>query len=140
MRTFKIVVGVLASIPVITGLGDALIGLEMQRGIGARPPEAAFVDPLLQSQIRFLGAVWFGFGVLMFVFLRDLARYGGLLKIALATIFFGGIGRILAILTVGMPEPAVGQAFVIVVTLIEIVGMPLLYAWLVRLEAAGEAG
>ena len=48
---------------VVTGALDIIAGTRLLISGGAQLPEVAAADPVLNSQIKFLGAVWCGFGV-----------------------------------------------------------------------------
>ena len=129
MRAFKITLYLLAVVPLLTGALDLVIGLHAQRLIGAQLAQEGFGDPLLNSQIRFFGAIWLGIGVLLFVFLSDISKYSFLLRISLGIVFLGGLGRVVSIVQFGLPSTVEGAAFVVSVTAIEIIGMPLLFWW-----------
>ena len=121
--------GLLALIPLCTGALNLGMGLRAQGLIGAQLSPEGFRDPLLNSQIRFYGAIWFGFGVLLCVCLSDLNTYSSLLRGSLAIVFLGGVGRVASLFQFGLPTGTLGKAFVVAVTVIEIIGMPLLLWW-----------
>ena len=80
--------------------GDVLLGLAAQATIGAALEEG-YGDPLLNSQIRYLGAVWLGFGALLWHGLGDLPKHSAILRGALTIVFVGGLGRVAAVLQLG---------------------------------------
>ena len=129
MRGFKITFYLLALIPLLTGALNLGLGLQAQGLIGAQLSPEGFRDPLLNSQIRFYGAIWFGFGVLLCVCLSDLNKYSWLLRGSLAIVFLGGVGRVASLVQFGFPTTTLGVSFVVAVTAIEIIGMPLLLWW-----------
>lgn len=129
MNPFETVVFLLAIIPLVTGLLKLVMGLRAQALIGARLPPEVFDDALLNSQMRFYGTIWFGFGVLLCLCLSDISAYSSLLRGSLAIVFLGGIGRVATLFQFGVPAGALGTAFVAAVTAIEIVEMPLLFWW-----------
>ena len=137
MRGFKTTLYLLAVIPLLTGLLNLGQGVQAQGLIGAQLSPEGFRDPLLNSQMRFYGTIWFGFGVLLCVCLADIKKYSSLLRGSLAIVFLGGIGRIVSLIQFGLPPTTMGTAFVAAVTTIEIIGMPLLLWWhsLVALES-----
>lgn len=55
-------------------------------------------DPWLDSQMRFLGAMWAGWGVLMIWACRNLDARGDVFDILAAVLFLGGCGRIASLL------------------------------------------
>jgi hypothetical protein len=134
MRAFRLIVFLLAVVPLITGPLDMLMGLHAPQLIGARLSAVDLRDPLLNSQIRFFGAIWFGVGLLMMMCLSDLRRHSSLLRATLGVVFLAGLGRTASILQFGLPANPEGAAFVVATTSIEIVGMPALLWWLGRLH------
>lgn len=132
MTAFRAVVRALAILALVTGSIDVLLGLGAQATIGAALEEG-YGDPLLNSQIRYLGAVWFGFGALLWHCLGDLPKNATILRGALWIVFLGGLGRVASVLQFGFPASELGRHFVIGATAIEIIGMPLLLVWMARL-------
>lgn len=129
MRVFKVTLFLLALVPFLTGALNLGMGLQAQGLIGAELSAEGFRDPLLNSQMRFYGAIWLGFGVLLCVCLSDTDKYSSLLRGAMAIVFLGGVGRIASLIQFGFPEEALSAAFVCAVIGIEIIGMPLLLWW-----------
>lgn len=129
MKAFRVVVRALAVLALLTGAVDVLIGLPGQQKIGAALAEG-YADPLLNSQLRYLGSVWFGFGVLLWHCLGDLPKYASIVWGAFIIVFIGGLGRVASVLQFGFPPSELGRNFVILATAIEIVGMPLLLVWM----------
>lgn len=134
MKFVKITTVLLSLIALLTGAMDVIVGVAGQANIGVGPAAAAPFDPVLDSQIRFLGAVWFGLGAIQLVCLGDLRRYGGILQLCFAIVMLGGIGRALSLLQVGQPSSGVGPAFIVVALVIELVLVPL--AWMAFRRAA----
>ncbi len=132
MTAFRTVVRALALLALITGAVDVVIGLSGQQTIGAALEEG-YGDPLLNSQIRYLGSIWLGFGMLLWHCLRDLPKHAGILRGALLIVFLGGLGRVASVIQFGFPPSELGRGFVIGATAIEIIGMPLLLLWMGRL-------
>jgi hypothetical protein len=128
MKFVKITTVLLSLIALLTGAMDVMVGVAGQANIGVGAAAAAPFDPVLDSQIRFLGAVWFGLGAIQLVCLGDLRRYGGILQLCFAIVMLGGIGRALSLLQVGQPATGVGPAFIVVALVIELVLVPL--AWM----------
>lgn len=132
MTAFRAVVRALAILALVTGSIDVLLGLAAQATLGAALEEG-YGDPLLNSQIRYLGAVWLGFGALLWHCLGDLPKHAAILRGALVIVFIGGLGRVASVIQFGFPASTVGHGFVIGATAIEIIGMPLLLLWMRRL-------
>lgn len=129
MRKFQITLYVLAVIPVLTGLLDVVLGLRAIESFSVGISSAFLGDVLYNAQYRFLGGVWIGFGVLLYVCAKDLQKYAAILKIVLLSILVGGIGRLITILHIGLPENTAGAAFVLGNMAIETVGMLGLLLW-----------
>jgi hypothetical protein len=137
MRAFKMVLFLLALIPILTGPLDWALGLQAPHLIGARLSVADARDPLLDSQIRFFGAIWFGVGLLLATCATDPRGRSLFLEGLFAVLFLAGIGRTLSIVQFGLPASPEGAAFVVVTTAVEIIGMPLLWLWLASLARDG---
>lgn len=135
MRKFQITLYILAVIPILTGLLDLALGLRAIESFSEGLSSAIFDDELYNAQYRFLGGVWLGIGLLMYVAARDLERYATVLRVVLWSIFVGGIGRLISVVQFGIPENTAGAAFVIGNMLIETVGMLVLLWWHARLLA-----
>lgn len=134
MRKFQITLYILAVIPILTGLLDLAMGLRAIETFSAGMSDAFFNDELFNAQYRFLGGVWLGFGVLLYLAAKDLKKYSTILKVVLWSIFIGGIGRLITVLHLGLPENTAGAAFVLGNMAIETVGMLLLLWWHSKLE------
>jgi Domain of unknown function (DUF4345) len=79
---------------------------------------------VLDSQIRFLGAIWFGFGIILYWIIFSIEKQTTLFRLAAGCIFLGGIGRLTSALLVGLPPiPLIAG------TVLELAGMPLLVLW-----------
>ena len=133
MKAFKIAVIVFAFIPFLTGIGDVILGVAVWEGIGVNLSEAGFVDSVLDSQVRFMATIWFGYGLLLCICLRNLEKYKIILSGALMFTILGGIARVISITQVGMPESETGSGFIIFALVIEFLAVPLLMLWQHRL-------
>ena len=121
-RLLQGLTGVLALIPILTGAITMM---------GVHDPLYAALDlpgnPLLDSNLRFLGGVWLGLGLAAFWMVPRLHAQTVLFRVVWGAIFIGGLGRLLSMLVVGWPpEPFI--AF----TVLEIVGAPLIVGWHAR--------
>lgn len=135
MGLAKFVTLVLSVIAVLTGAMDVLSGIAGQANIGVGPATVPPYDPVLDSQVRFLGAVWLGFGVIQAAAWRDIVRHGAILQVCYFAIVLGGIARVLSLCLTGIPTGSVGRIFIVVALIIELVFVPL--AWIaVRRYAA----
>lgn len=138
MKFVKATTVLLSLIALLTGAMDVIVGVAGQANIGVGAAAAAPFDPVLDSQVRFLGAVWLGLGAIQLVCLGDLKRYGAILQLCFAIVVLGGIGRALSLLQVGQPANGVGPAFIVVALAIELVLVPLAWVTFRRATLAGE--
>jgi len=97
-RALTVMLRVFATFAVITGLLDVVTGLRLPVSSGAHLPAAAVIDPVLNSHIKYMGAVWAGFGAALWWTTHDLGGQAAMLRILLGTVFLGGIGRLLSAL------------------------------------------
>lgn len=127
MKFVKITTALLSLIALLTGAMDVIVGVAGQANIGVGAAAAAPFDPVLDSQVRFLGAVWLGLGAIQLFCLGDLRRYGAILQFCFGIVVLGGIGRVLSLIQVGQATSGIGPGFIVVALAIELVLVPL--AW-----------
>jgi len=121
-RALQIVTAILGLVPIATGL----IGMS-----GVSDPIYASAslpaNPLLDSNLRFFGGVWFGLGLALYWLIPKIEKQTVLFRALWGMIFFGGIGRLISMLLVALPPvPFIGF------TILEIVGAPIFIAWQAR--------
>jgi Domain of unknown function (DUF4345) len=119
---FKIVAGVLAGIPIVTGF----IGTFFKDPffpISIILPEPALST--LDNEWRFMSAIWLSIGVCFLWMLPQLEKYAQSFQMLLALITFGGIGRAILWALHGTPSNDL-----IFFTLLELIVCPLLVLWL----------
>ncbi len=129
-----VVLRVFAVFALLTGGLDSALGAKLLLSSGAELPQSAAADPLLNSQIRYWGAVWCGFGAVLWWTTRDLRERIALLQILMATVFLGGMGRLLSAFQCGTGPPVL-IAFIV----IELLGPPALEGWRRRLMQGHRA-
>jgi len=126
-KALQVCLFILGLIPIFSGL-LSLMGVDDPLYASLGLPR----NPVLDSNMRFFGGVWFVLGVAMLSTVRALERHFALYTVLWAMIFIGGIGRLLSIFLVGIPPiPFVGF------TLLEIVGAPLFLYWHYRVVTSG---
>jgi hypothetical protein len=114
--------------PAVSVLHLAL-GLKADALLGADVPAAAADDPVLDSQNRFNGVYFSLAGGLLLLTASDLPRYRPVLRAVLASMFAGGLGRLVSIKVKGRPAaPVMG---LLAVELVAPVGLEF---WLRRLR------
>jgi hypothetical protein len=130
MLAFKIIVGILGAIAIFTGANDFWNGASVTGDFGNLGANAK--DPQLNYTIRFLGAIWMGFGVLLILFVLNLARYETPLIIAFIIVIIGGIGRVISVVQFGIAE---GNHIIVYTTLgVELVLVPALLVWFLLMD------
>ncbi len=138
MKFVKITTALVSLIALLTGAMDVIVGVAGQANIGVGAAAAAPFDPVLDSQVRFLGAVWLGLGAVQLFCLGDLRRYGAILQLCFAIVVLGGIGRVLSLIQVGQPTSGTGPSFILVALAIELVLVPLTWVTFRRAMFADE--
>jgi hypothetical protein len=127
-RPLQITTSMLGLIPVLTGI----IGL-----LGINDPLYASLalprSPLLDSNMRFFAGLWLGFGIAMLWLVPSIEGQTILFRVLWGAVFLGGVGRLLSMISVGLPS-----AQFVGFTVLEIVGAPLFVYWQSRVaQSAG---
>ena len=120
----QIVMGLLAIIPVATGL-LGLLGVAEPVYVAAGVPPVVVLD----TNLRFYAGVWLGLGLAFFWLIPTIERQTVLFRVLWAMIFIGGLGRLLSMLLLASP-PVAFVAF----AALEIVGAPLFIWWQSRVS------
>jgi hypothetical protein len=123
-KILQIVLAILGLIPILTGILDLVLGASSLNLDGALLSSEVVNNIVLDSQIRFLGAIWLGFGMILYWILFSIEKQTILFRLVAGSIFLGGIGRLTSALLVGLPP-----ILLIAATVLELVGMPLLVLW-----------
>jgi len=123
---FKIIVWVCGAIALLTGANDFWNGAAAKGDFGNLGAHAA--GPLVNFTIRFMGAIWMGFGALLILFATNLSQYKLPLTIAFCFVVLGGLGRVISIVKHGMAEGHEIAAYGILG--VELVLIPALLIWL----------
>jgi len=118
-KPLQIATIVLGLVPLLTGI-VTMFGVYDPIYKSLAVPET----PLLDSNLRFFGGVWFALGVSALWLVPTIERQTVLFRLLWGAIFVGGIGRLLSIVFVGLPPlPFIGF------TVLEVVGAPLFVWW-----------
>jgi len=131
MFYFKIIVGILGLIALTTGANDFWNGAAVKGDFGKHLGELEN-DPTLNFTIRFLGAIWMGFGVLLILFATDLDRYKIALMVSFGIVIVGGLGRVISIYKHGIEKGNEAMAYGILG--VELLLVPALLIWLYFLK------
>ena len=127
-KGLQIATAILCLIPVTTGLLVTFLGIQ-------QPFYApGLVAPNLDSTFRALGGIWFGLGLAGFWLIPTIERQTVLYRAIWLSIFFGGIGRVLAWIHMGPPLP-----FFIAIMVVELLGPPVFIYWQYRVASAAGA-
>ena len=93
MSALAICISLFGLFAIPTGCAAVLLGPHLLVANGAALG-ASVKDPWLDSQLRFLGATWAGWGVMLIWACRDLRARGQLFEILGAVLFVAGCGRV----------------------------------------------
>ena len=114
----------IAPIPMVVGLMHIVLGLQTDVLLGAKVAVELLSDPVLDSQNRFYGAIFMGYGALIFLCTTNLRQHATLFRILSGGVFLGGLARVVSIVLHGVPPtPVLG------LIAIELLGVPLLVWW-----------
>lgn len=115
-RGLQIALAVLSLIPLVSG------ALGLVYGVGRFIPPDANAAPL-DSQYRFLSAVYIGLGILIWRIIPSIEKHGWIVSTIVAAIFVGGLSRLYSAHLFGVAPPTM-----IAATALEL-GSPLLILW-----------
>ena len=112
MRALRMAVRVLCIIPFVTGIADIINGVGLLTVAGARL-EGVVRDPVLNSQIGFWGAIWFGFGIVLWRASSHLRDEADVFRLLCGTIALSGLARLGAAIAYGLPGPVLTAAMAV---------------------------
>lgn len=115
-RSLQIALAVLSLIPLISG------GLGLVFGVGRFVPLDAAAAPL-DSQFRFLSAVYIGFGLLIWRIIPSIEKHGWIASTIVGAVFAGGIARVYSAHLLGAASPQMIAAAALELT------SPILILW-----------
>lgn len=125
-KIFKIIVYALAFTGIFFGIYGGLLGLQgfyMLESIKA--PEV--IEPSLDNLYRFLIVQFLGIGLIMIWALNNISERAIPLRIALLSLFFGGLARLVSIIQIGVPNT------ITIISLVVELLVPLLILWHLRI-------
>ena len=123
MLGLKLSIRALCLIAFATGAADMFAGVQLLIAGGGRLASVAR-DPVLNSQIAFWGAIWFGFGIVLWRTSSRLRTDATLFRILCGITALSGLARLVAALTYGSPGLVLTVAMVV-----EIGGGVALFLW-----------
>lgn len=116
----QIVLGILSIIPLLVSI------LGITQGTARFLPEDAIAADF-DSHYRYITGYYLSLSLIAWWIIPRIEKHAAILKIICAGIFIGGIGRVLSMLQVGIPQPsAIGF------TVLELM-LPLLCVWQAKL-------
>ena len=124
MKALRWTVILLCLVPLVTGALDMALGARILLTSGVPLSPETATGPILNSQVRFWGAIWFSIGIMLFVAALDLRAHSLWFRLLIGAVLFSGIGRLISIAQFGLPS-----APLIAATAIELIGMPVLLWW-----------
>lgn len=118
-RLLQIFLVLLALIVVVLGL-LGMLGVDNPLYASVELPRSALLD----TNMRFYSGLWLGLGIAVLATVRTLEKHFAIYCVLWGMIFVGGIGRLLSLLTLGLP-PFPIPGFM----LLEILGAPIFLYW-----------
>jgi hypothetical protein len=112
MRGLKIAVRVLCLLIVFAGMAQLVDGVSFLLIAGA-PVASIFNDPVLNSQVRFWGAIWFGFGIVLWHASNRLESDPALFRLLCGILGLSGLARLESAVVFGLPGPMLTSAMAI---------------------------
>lgn len=115
-RGLQGIMGILTIIPLVFGVLNFWIGAEMHL-------PAEHVNPNVDSHVRFQFTWFFGLAALFWYMIPRIEDHTTLFRIIVAVMFLGGLGRLLSMVQVGVPDAPIVAAMVLELL------MPVLIPW-----------
>jgi hypothetical protein len=104
---FSILVKGAAAICLVVGGWHALVGIGTLPWLGALPPPSGPWIATLDSQDRFYGGAFMGYGAILLAYLREPGRFRPMFQIVAGVVLLGGLARLIAVALHGWPPPLV---------------------------------
>lgn len=118
-RALQVLTGILALVPILTGL-VGMMGLDDPLYVAAALPR----DATLDSNLRFYAGILCGLGLGALWLIPRIEAETKVFRLLWLMIFIGGLGRLVSLSLVGLPFfPFVGF------TVLEVIGAPLFVWW-----------
>ena len=112
MQGLKMAIRVLCILAFVTGVVDMFAGVHLLI-IGGGHLESVANDPVLNSQVGFWGAIWFGFGIVLWRTSANLRAEANLFRILCGVTALSGLARLGAAFAYGLPGPVLTVAMIV---------------------------
>ena len=112
MRGLKIAVRAFCLLILFAGLVHLVDGVSFLLVAGA-PVAGIFNDPVLNSQVRFWGAIWFGFGIVLWHAGNRLETDPALFRLLCGILGLSGLARLESAVVFGLPGQMLTSAMAI---------------------------
>ena len=131
-RILQVILAIIGLIALITGALGIVAGMTTDfgdfYGVSVNPRIEGNI--ILDSNLRYFSGLWLGAGLILFWMIPSIERQKLVFRLVAGMIFIGGVGRVISILSFGVPSPLF-IAFVVLELL-----FPLLIIWQNRLSQA----
>ena len=112
MRGLKLAIRSFCMIAFLTGAVDMFAGVHLLI-LGGADLHAVTSDAVLNSQVGFWGAIWFGFGFILWRASTHLGDERSLFRILCAIIILSGLARLGSAVAYGLPGPVLTGAMIL---------------------------
>lgn len=119
-----IVLRLFCLLPFLTGAADLIWGTKILELGGAVLPQQVISDPTFNNQVKFWGAIWFGYGAALWWTSSRLRSDTVMFRILIGTLFLSGLGRALSVFLYGWSGTPLTAAMTI-----ELLGPMILWFW-----------
>jgi hypothetical protein len=123
MQSLRIAVRAFCLLILFAGMMHLVDGVSFLLIAGA-PVAGIFNDPVLNSQVRFWGAIWFGFGIVLWHAGNRLEADPALFRLLCGILGLSGLARLESAVMCGLPGPMLTAAM-----MIELVTAPCFLFW-----------
>jgi hypothetical protein len=113
VQGLKIAVRVLCAFILLAGMMQLVDGVSILLFAGA-PVAGIFDDPVLNNQVRFWGAIWFGFGIILWHASNQLEADPVLFRLLCGVLGLSGLARLESAIIFGLPGPMLTTAMAVV--------------------------
>jgi hypothetical protein len=128
MKVFRIAMFALSLFPLLTGIIDLVFAAHAINLLGPELQQEALSNPTLNSQIRFFGAIWIGYGAALVLVGINPVAHATMFRLLAAFLILSGLGRLASVVQFGLPAaPLIGA------TIAELFFVPLVVLWHRRL-------